>query len=70
MARGADRRSKEFRLGELQLYADEPEEKAGVLGELLGLESEEEAVQMGETVVRFVPGGPQGRPELFAEQFL
>ena len=62
--------SDEFRLGELQLKADEPEEKARVLAELLDLEREEGAVLVGETVVRFVPGGPQGRPELFAEQFL
>jgi hypothetical protein len=62
--------SDELRLGELQLKADEPEEKARVLAELLDLEREEGAVLVGETVVRFVPGGPQGRPELFAEQFL
>jgi hypothetical protein len=62
--------SDELRLGELQLKADEPEEKARVLAELLDLEREEGAVLIGETVVRFVPGGPQGRPELFAEQFL
>ena len=62
--------SDELRLGELQLRADEPEEKARLLAELLGLEREEGAVLVGETVVRFVPGGPQGRPELFAEQFL
>jgi hypothetical protein len=62
--------SDDFRLGELQLKADEPEEKARVLAELLGLEREEGAVLVGETVVRFVPGGPQGRPELLAEQFL
>jgi catechol 2,3-dioxygenase-like lactoylglutathione lyase family enzyme len=60
----------ELRLGELQLRADEPEEKARVLAELLELEREDSAVLVGETVVRFVPGGPQGRPELFAEQFL
>ena len=62
--------SNELRLGELQLKADEPEEKARVLAELLDLEREDGAVLVGETVVRFVPGGPQGRPELFAEQFL
>ena len=62
--------SDDLRLGELQLKADEPDEKARVLGELLDLEREEGAVLVGETVVRFVPGGPQGRPELFAEQFL
>lgn len=62
--------SDELRLGELQLKADEPDEKARVLAELLDLEREDGAVLLGETVVRFVSGGPQGRPELFAEQFL
>jgi catechol 2,3-dioxygenase-like lactoylglutathione lyase family enzyme len=62
--------SNELRLGELQLKADEPEEKARVLAELLDLEREDSSVLLGESVVRFVPGGPQGRPELFAEQFL
>jgi hypothetical protein len=62
--------SDELRVGELQLRADEPDEKARVLAELLELEREDGAVLLGETVVRFVPGGPQGRPELFAEQFL
>jgi catechol 2,3-dioxygenase-like lactoylglutathione lyase family enzyme len=62
--------SDELRLGELQLRADDPDEKARVLAELLELDREHSAVLLGETVVRFVPGGPQGRPELFAEQFL
>lgn len=62
--------SDELRLGELQLKADEPEEKARVLAELLDLEREDSSVLLGESVVRFVAGGPQGRPELFAEQFL
>jgi hypothetical protein len=62
--------SDELRVGELQLRADDPEEKARVLAELLELEREDSSVLLGESVVRFVPGGPQGRPELFAEQFL
>ena len=62
--------SGELRLGELQLKADEPDEKARVLAELLDLEREDSSVLLGESVVRFVAGGPQGRPELFAEQFL
>lgn len=62
--------SDDLRLGELQLKADEPEEKARVLAELLDLEREDSSVLLGESVVRFVAGGPQGRPELFAEQFL
>jgi hypothetical protein len=58
-----------FRLAELQLRADEPETKAGALADILGLEMDDAAVQIGETLVRFLPGGPEGRPELFGERF-
>jgi hypothetical protein len=60
----------ELRLAELQLRADEPETKAGVLADILGLELDDAAVDVGGTVVRFVPGGPEGRPELYGERFL
>lgn len=59
----------ELHLAELQLRADEPETKAGALADILGLELEGDAVEVGGTVVRFVPGGPEGRPELYAERF-
>jgi hypothetical protein len=59
----------EFRLAELQLKADEPATKAGALADLLGLEVQGDAVQVGRAVVRFLPGGPEGRPELYAERF-
>jgi hypothetical protein len=58
-----------FRLTELQLRADEPETKAGALADILGLEMSDAAVHIGDTVVRFLPGGPEGRPELFGERF-
>ena len=59
----------ELHLEELQLRADEPESKAGALADILGLEMEDNAVQVGETVVRFLAGGPEGRPELYGERF-
>jgi hypothetical protein len=59
----------ELRLAELQLKADEPEIKAGALADILGLEQRGDAVSVGETVVRFLPGGPEGRPELAGERF-
>ena len=62
---GAD----ELCLSELQLSTDEPDAKAEALGDLLGLEIDRNAVQIGETLVRFLPGGPQGRPELYGELF-
>ncbi len=60
----------ELRLAELHLRADEPDAKAEALAGLLGLTASDGAVTVGETVVRFVPGGPKGRPELHAELFL
>ena len=62
-------RSDEFSLDELQLKADRPDQKAGVLADILGLELVRDTVEIGETVVRFLPGGPEGRPELYAERF-
>ncbi len=61
--------SDRLRVAELQLRADEPETKAGALADILGLEMADNAVQIGETVVRFLPGGPEGRPELHGERF-
>ena len=59
-----------LRLAELQLRADDPQAKAAALGELLDLPARDASVEIGDTVVRFVGGGPQGRPELFAELFV
>jgi hypothetical protein len=59
----------ELRLAELQLRADEPDAKAGALADLLGLVTAENAVEVGGTVVRFLAGGPEGRPELYGERF-
>ena len=59
----------EFRLGELQLRADEPETKAGALADILGLDLADGGVDVGGTFVRFLPGGPEGRPELYGERF-
>ena len=59
----------ELKLAELQLRADEPDTKAGALADILGLELDRTAVDVGGSVVRFVPGGPEGRPELYGERF-
>jgi hypothetical protein len=59
----------ELRLAELQLRADEPETKAGALADILGLETDGSEVEVDGTVVRFVSGGPEGRPELDGELF-
>jgi hypothetical protein len=63
--------SEELSLAELQLRADEPHEKAEALAAILDLDADGDgAVQVGQTLVRFVPGGPQGRPELHGELFV
>ncbi len=59
----------ELRLSELQLRVDDPEAKAGALGELLELVSVEGRVEIGGATVRFLPDGPRGRPELYGEVF-
>ena len=57
-------------LAELQLRADDPQRKAESLAELLDLHHRDSALDVGETIVRFVSGGPVGRPELHAELFV
>jgi len=63
-------RTERLRLSELHLKADDPEAKARGLAELLDCERIGADVEVGETLVRFTPGGPQGRPELEAEMFV
>src|SRR5581483_5843024 len=58
-----------FRLTELVLRADDPGVKATALADILSLPLDGHGVEVGGTLVRFVPGGPEGRPELNAERF-
>jgi hypothetical protein len=60
---------RELRLSELHLRADDPEAKAAALGELLAVPYTADMVELGDTLVRFVADGPQGRPQLHAELF-
>ena len=57
----------ELQLSELHLLADDPEAKAKVLAELLDAELDGTSVMVGDSVVSFIPGGPQGRPQLHGE---
>ncbi|HZC31575.1 MAG TPA: hypothetical protein VE261_08650 [Gaiellaceae bacterium] len=59
-----------LQLSELHLKADDPETKARALAGVLDCERIGADVEIGETLVRFVPGGPQGRPELHGELFV
>ena len=56
-------------LSELHLKADDPDAKASAIADILGVERDGHDVEVGDTLVRFLPAGPQGRPELYAEQF-
>ena len=57
-------------LSELQMKADDPFRKTEALADLLELPHRGSTVEVGDTVVRFVDGGPVGRPELHAELFV
>ncbi|HWH05223.1 MAG TPA: hypothetical protein VNT23_02165 [Gaiellaceae bacterium] len=59
----------ELELAELHLLAEDPEAKADALADLLDAERVGPTVQVGETLVRFLPDGPPGRPQLHAELF-
>jgi catechol 2,3-dioxygenase-like lactoylglutathione lyase family enzyme len=63
---GAD----ELRIGELHLKTDDPTEKANALAMLLDVDADGGVVHIGESAVRFLPDGPQGRPELYGELFI
>jgi len=63
-------RSDRLRLAELHLKADEPETKAEAIAAILGLDRSGADVEVGDTLLRFVEGGPQGRPELYGELFV
>ena len=60
----------ELRLQELHLRADDPGTKAKALAQILDVNRDGNDVALGDTVVRFVRGGPQGRPELYGELFV
>jgi catechol 2,3-dioxygenase-like lactoylglutathione lyase family enzyme len=59
----------ELSLTELHLRSDDPAAKADAMVEVLDLVADGGEVSIGDSLVRFTPGGPQGRPELEAELF-
>ena len=60
----------ELLLSELHLKADDPDAKALALASILDCDRDGWDVEVGETLVRFVPAGPPGRPELHGELFV
>jgi hypothetical protein len=61
---------RDLMLAELHLLADDPGNKAEALAEVLDLPRSESTVGVDGTLIRFLPGGPQGRPQLHAELFV
>ena len=59
-----------LRLEELHLRADDPAAKAAALRDVLGVPVYDGEVELDGVVIRFLPGGPQGRPELHGERFV
>ena len=60
----------ELAVADLRLRTSEPHQKASALADLLGLdEPRGGSVELGAARVQFLPGGPEGRPELYAERF-
>jgi catechol 2,3-dioxygenase-like lactoylglutathione lyase family enzyme len=59
----------EMRLAGLRVKSEDPQAQASALAELFDLVLDETHVQVGDSFVRFVPGGPPGRPQLDGELF-
>jgi hypothetical protein len=57
----------DLRLAEIHLRADDPEVKAEAIASVLNADRAGADVEVGDTIVRFLPDGPEGRPELAAE---
>jgi catechol 2,3-dioxygenase-like lactoylglutathione lyase family enzyme len=58
-----------LRIAGLRLQSEDPEAQASALAHLLDLVMDDTSVQIGDALVRFVAGGPPGRPQLEGELF-
>jgi hypothetical protein len=61
--------SETMRLAGLRLKSEDPNAQAAALAQLFDLIVDETHVQVGDSFVRFVAGGPPGRPQLDGELF-
>ncbi len=59
----------ELELRALHLLCEDPDAKAAALADLLEVERDGSEIVVGATLVRFLAGGPPGRPQLHAELF-
>ncbi len=58
-----------MRLAGLRLKSEDPHAQASALAQLFDLIVDDTHVHVGDSFVRFVPGGPPGRPQLDGELF-
>jgi len=58
-----------LRIAGLRLQSEDPDAQASALAELLDAVMDDTSVQIGDAFVRFVDGGPPGRPQLEGELF-
>ncbi|HEX6489968.1 MAG TPA: hypothetical protein VF002_01190 [Gaiellaceae bacterium] len=58
-----------MRLAGLRLKSEDPQAQASALAQLFDFVFDQDHVQVGDAFVRFVPGGPPGRPQLDGELF-
>ena len=63
------RESETMRLAGLRLKSENPAAQASALAQLLDSVVDESSVHVGDAFVRFVEGGPPGRPQLDGELF-
>jgi catechol 2,3-dioxygenase-like lactoylglutathione lyase family enzyme len=61
--------SQTMRIAGLRLKSEDPAAQAAALARLLDAVMDEDTVQVGDAFVRFVEGGPPGRPQLDGELF-
>jgi catechol 2,3-dioxygenase-like lactoylglutathione lyase family enzyme len=61
--------SRTMRIAGLRLKSEDPAAQAAALARLLDAVMDEDTVQVGDAFVRFVEGGPPGRPQLDGELF-
>jgi catechol 2,3-dioxygenase-like lactoylglutathione lyase family enzyme len=58
-----------LRIAGLRLKSENPRAQAGALAQLLDLVANDASVEVGDAFVRFIEGGPPGRPQLDGELF-
>lgn len=63
------REGEQMKLAGLRLKAEDPHTQAATLAQLLDVVMDDGHVHVGESFIRFIDGGPPGRPQLDGELF-